>query len=62
MINGELFKEMQNNLDKTVSLAKMHLQFQEDLFNKIYSQLAPLTDWFKYCITCVTGVSDKLGK
>lgn len=59
MIDSNVFKEMQNSIDRTTALAKMQLQFQEDLVNKIYSQLAPLTDWFKYC---VTGVSDKLGK
>lgn len=59
MIHGNVFKEMQDSVDKTANLAKMQLQFQEDLIDKIYSQLAPLTDWFKYC---VTGVSDKLGK
>lgn len=59
MSNEELFKEMQDSVDKTANLAKLQLQLQQDLIEKIYSQLAPITDWFK-CF--VTAVSDKLGK
>lgn len=59
MIDNNLFKEMQDSVDKTANLAKLQLQLQQDLIEKIYSQLAPITDWFKYCIT---SVSDKLGK
>lgn len=59
MINGELFKEMQDSVDKTLNLAKLQLQLQQDLIDKIYLQLVAITDWFKYC---VTSASDKLGK
>lgn len=65
MIDSNLFKEMQDSVDKAANLAKLQLQFQQDLMEKIYLQFAPITDLFKYCITYVTGVtgvSDKLGK
>ena len=65
MIDSSLFKEMQDSIDKTANLAKLQLQLQQDLIEKIYLQLVALTDWFKYCITCVncaTNASDKLGK
>lgn len=62
MIDNNLFKEMQDSVDKTANLAKLQLQLQQDLIEKLYSQLAPLADWFKYCVTGITGVSDKLGK
>lgn len=65
MIDSSLFKEMQDSIDKTANLAKLQLQLQQDLIEKIYLQLAPIADWFKYCVTGVTSAtdaSDKLGK